>query len=231
VKEGAAGPDLSTVIDLAGGGINGTTGALFCAVKAGGTVWCWGGSTLANGYTSGGLGDGSSGNSSFAVQVTGITDALSVTVGDRFACALKRTGTVSCWGRNAYGNLGDTTTTQQTTPVNVLGFDRVNLVAAQRQSLCALRNGGDLWCWGQGSQGGLAAGTDNDFYSPRTTGFPSKFRTLSGNLYKSYMCGALADGTVRCWGPHQPPNLGIDDLHCLRRCGGWYRVQLGPKRE
>jgi alpha-tubulin suppressor-like RCC1 family protein len=212
VKEGAAGPDLSTVIDLAGGGINGTTGALFCAVKAGGTVWCWGGSTLANGYTSGGLGDGSSGNSSFAVQVTGITDALSVTVGDRFACALKRTGTVSCWGRNAYGNLGDTTTTQQTTPVNVLGFDRVNLVAAQRQSLCALRNGGDLWCWGQGSQGGLAAGTDNDFYSPRTTGFPSKFRTLSGNLYKSYMCGALADGTVRCWGANNDRMIGNSNL-------------------
>jgi alpha-tubulin suppressor-like RCC1 family protein len=129
-----------------------------------------------------------------------MTDALSITVGDRYACAIRRAGTVACWGRNPNGNLGDTTTSTRTTPVDVPGFDRVNLVAAQRLSTCALRNGGDLWCWGSGTQGGLALGGNNDYWSPRATNFPSKFRTLSGNLYKTYMCGALLDGTVRCWG-------------------------------
>ena len=66
-----------------------SAGYLHACAVSGGTVWCWG-----NYY----------GSSWTPVQVTGITSAIQVSAGYEHTCALLSTGTVKCWGDNAYGS-------------------------------------------------------------------------------------------------------------------------------
>lgn len=138
-----------------------------CAVLAGGKVACWGAN--ANGQL--GNGDGCIGvdvtqselpdlytppscegfDSTYGPQtVIGINDAVDVTVGYRFACALREGGRVSCWGDNEYGQLGDGTRRDRWTPVDVSAVDGapVTQIAAGAHHVCALTRSGEVICWG-----------------------------------------------------------------------------------
>jgi alpha-tubulin suppressor-like RCC1 family protein len=96
-----------------------------CAVLAGGSVDCWGENV------SGGLGNGSTTDSSVPVPVQTISDASSTAAGNGDSCALLATGGIDCWGLNDNGQLGDGTTAGpdtcgfypcSTTPVQVIGI-------------------------------------------------------------------------------------------------------------
>ena len=78
-------------------------GSFTCALRAGGTVSCWGVNTF------GQLGDGTLARSSSPVAVVGVTNAIAIAAGTSFACALIKGGTVQCWGANYAGQLGDGT--------------------------------------------------------------------------------------------------------------------------
>jgi alpha-tubulin suppressor-like RCC1 family protein len=110
----------------AGAPITGTAGAsaigvaerVSCAVKSDATVLCWGADLAA-------LGDGGTGASFTPVPVRGpagvglLTNVASVAPGARHACALKKDGTVWCWGKNDRGQLGDGTKVDSAYPVKV----------------------------------------------------------------------------------------------------------------
>jgi alpha-tubulin suppressor-like RCC1 family protein len=84
-----------------------------CALRAGGTVACWGAND------DGGLGDGTTNASPTPVTTPGIADAVAVSAGWGFTCALDSGGNVSCWGRNLFGQLGNGTTDDALVPVPV----------------------------------------------------------------------------------------------------------------
>src|SRR5262249_37958334 len=85
-----------------------------CAVTNGGSVYCWGDN--ANGQ----LGRGTTGaGSPTPTAVTGISTAVSVSLGFERACAVLSNGQVQCWGDNADGELGDGTSTDRSSPVTV----------------------------------------------------------------------------------------------------------------
>ncbi|HUG47644.1 MAG TPA: hypothetical protein VMP67_04460 [Candidatus Limnocylindria bacterium] len=117
-----------------------------CAVRSGGSVWCWGYGAL------GGLGDGLSTNSALPVEVSGIGDARDVTVGGFHACAVRAGGDIACWGANespnGAGQLGDGTLTNSAVPVQVLFVGDAQTVAAGWIDTCATDGTGRLWCWG-----------------------------------------------------------------------------------
>lgn len=92
-----------------------------CALLMDGSIKCWGG------VWAGQLGDGSITNTGIPIPITpvavfGITNAVTISVGQRHSCALLFDGGVKCWGGNDYGQLGDYTTVNRPIPVFVIGW-------------------------------------------------------------------------------------------------------------
>lgn len=88
-----------------------------CAVRASGQVWCWGRNDQ------GQIGDGTLVDRTIPTRVSGIDDAIFVSAGsEQHACAIRRSGRVSCWGGNVCGQLGDGTRVSSPTPVEVPGL-------------------------------------------------------------------------------------------------------------
>ena len=122
-------PVVSPTRSYAGAPVTGTAGALAvgvaehvsCAVKSDATVVCWGADLAA-------LGDGGVGASAVPVTIKGplgvgvLGNVAAVAPGVRHACALKKDGTVWCWGKNDRGQLGDGTKVDSAYPVKVTGL-------------------------------------------------------------------------------------------------------------
>lgn len=116
-----------------------------CALDDGGQLWCQGNKNL------GQLGDGTLINPNRPVVVTGLDDAVAITVGDNHNCALRESGRVYCWGMNFHGRLGDGTLTDRLAPVRVrrLGNSSPEL-AAGGSHICVRRTTGRVVCRGPG---------------------------------------------------------------------------------
>jgi alpha-tubulin suppressor-like RCC1 family protein len=174
------------------------SGKFTCALLSTGTVRCWG----HNQY--GQLGNGNTNDSSIAVQVSGITNAIQVTNGANQACALLSDNTVKCWGYNNDGQLGDGSTTNRSTPVQVVGasgsgsLTGVSVVSGGRLHTCALLSGGTVYCWGDNGNGELGDGTTTNRSLPVRVGSITNASTISAGEYHS--CAVLSDGTAQCWG-------------------------------
>jgi alpha-tubulin suppressor-like RCC1 family protein len=88
-----------------------------CALKAKGTVECWGDNKF------GQLGDGTVRRSyKKPMTVVGLSDAVAMSIGGSHGCALRATGAVVCWGWNAWGQLGDGSSINKLNPVEVIGI-------------------------------------------------------------------------------------------------------------
>lgn len=157
-------------------------GAATCALRADGTVTCWGepfgvwpqeiaGVEGAVEISVGGFsacarrGDG--GVDCWAIghqeghappaPVPGLGDAAQISVGAGHACAVRRDGSAVCWGSNFDGALGDGTLDDSDAPVAVIGLHGVTQISAGEFSTCA-RVGGSVRCWGRALSGQLGDG-------------------------------------------------------------------------
>jgi hypothetical protein len=160
VNGSGAGPSssLSTASDVSAGGQSA------CAVLASGGVDCWGSDM------SGQLGDGVENvGSGTPVEVTGITNASSVSVGESSACAVLTTGAINCWGRGPLGN----GTYGSDTPVQVSGIANASSVSVGAGSACAVLASSAIDCWGNNASGDLGDGGTSPSATPvlRWTGF------------------------------------------------------------
>ena len=134
-----------------------------------GQVFCWGenrfgqlgyGDTEDRGDTSG------SGTEWKRVELSG--RAKQVTVGVRHSCALMDTGTVKCWGGNAFGMLGYGDTQDRGTDpahmgdnlpeVDLGSFVEAVTISAGKTHTCAVVTTGGVKCWGGGMAGALGYG-------------------------------------------------------------------------
>ena len=208
---------LSDVVRVDSGGS--TTCAL---INTGGTVYCWG-------YgTPGTLGDGVDHSGNFCwngttpvcsvrtpVQVTGLTNAREITVGDNHACALMMDRTVQCWGSNTSFKLGKQTApdscnknteTCARSPGLVSGLTSVQQISAGGNTTCALKTDGLIFCWGAYGSGNLGTNASADSYTPiEIAGISNASKVAVGD---SYVCAILATGTVKCWGSNTNGQFG-----------------------
>lgn len=101
--------------------------------------------------------------------VEGLTEAVGIAVGALHHCAVRRDGTVWCWGSNEYGQLGRTLEESDRCPRSryqgndgwvypyyacamqprqVPGLADVVEVESRNDFTCARKRDGTVWCWG-----------------------------------------------------------------------------------
>jgi alpha-tubulin suppressor-like RCC1 family protein len=119
------------------------------AVLSDGAVAAWGLNS------SNQLGDGDIENRALPALVTALgSDNVDVVAGNVYACALKRNGSVFCWGTGASGELGQGSLNpvRQPTRIDALGTDVIEIVAGDAHT-CVRKRDGSLWCWGRNNFG------------------------------------------------------------------------------
>ncbi|MEW6684124.1 MAG: S8 family serine peptidase [Nitrospirota bacterium] len=183
-------------------GVSIDTGGYHSCGVISGALRCWGN----NAY--GGLGNGTTTNSTTGVPVSGISTATSVSTGALHTCARLSDSTVRCWGYNYSGQLGDGTTTHRLTPVSVSNLGGAAIaIATGSFHTCALLSGGTVRCWGQNNYGQLGDGTTTNRPTPVSVsnlGGTALAITADG----SHTCALLSTASVRCWGYNPWGQLG-----------------------
>ncbi len=188
---------FSGVISMASGDFHS------CAIKSGGSVYCWGNNFF-----------GQLGRSSDERKprlVVGLSGAATgITAGTSHSCALIADGTVQCWGLNSSGQLGDGTTTNSQAPVTVVGISGATKVMAGGFTTCALVPGGGGGtslhkCWGNGGYGVLGNNGNSNSTSPVLT---SNFTFGQLSAISNYFGCGIAGGVARCWGTVSNGELG-----------------------
>jgi len=180
-----------------------------CALMAGGGLVCWGDNTY------GTLGNGTTTDSSYPVQVTGITvGASAVSVGFQSACAVFECG-VQCWGVT---NLGNSSTSSSTVPVPVddvgasscaAWFGAATSVSVGADSACAVTATGGVVCWGDNGSGDLGDGTGAQRLQPvQVVGLTSGVTQVAMGNDSELACALTAGGAVMCWGDNSDGELG-----------------------
>lgn len=181
-----------------------------CALHQNGIVSCWGNNELGQlGNDRSRLGWNALAQfSAVPVQVEGITDAIAVDVGTGFSCALHETGSVSCWGDNAFGELGNGQTEDDSpVPVPVEGVNDATAIAAGGTHACALHQNGAVSCWGSNSfhQRGTNQTTLLSAIPVSVSGISDAAAVSAG---VSHTCILHQDGTITCTGINLLGELG-----------------------
>jgi alpha-tubulin suppressor-like RCC1 family protein len=133
-----------------------------CALTSAGLVSCWGHNL------DGELGDGSTKDSSYPLDVIGLPDGIvAVGAGTSHTCAVTKAGGVKCWGNNAFGQLGDGSITKSSVPVDVKDLTSgVVAVALGFDHTCAVLTTGAVKCWGGNFYSQLGNGTTTQSLVP-----------------------------------------------------------------
>ena len=188
-----------------------------CALKADGTVACWGGNVACQ------IGDGCAlaviaGNQSTDLNVlaptavTGLTGPAtavqaSALNGDTlgFTCALLSNGTIECWGENLLG-LGSDPNAEAIAPTAVPGVAGAIAMAVGGTFGCDLQSNGLVACWGLGPLGQPGAATTSYSATPVVVPGLAGVKAITAGWF--HVCALLDDGTVACWGDNSSGQLG-----------------------
>lgn len=137
-----------------------------------------------------------------AVDVNVVPAMVSV-FGD-FSCAIKKDGTLACWGANDVG--------QATPPPGTFR----DLSSGHRHS-CAVRTDGAVLCWGENASG-------------CTEPHPGTYVSVGVNAVHS--CGVKTDGSIDCWGGNTAGQQFPPPGSFVAISAGWRHVcALGSDRK
>jgi len=192
-----------------------------CVLQANGVIKCWGwnGNCMMCHYNldsgSGVLGDGANLTRPYPVQVSGITNAVSIGSGYRHNCAILATGEVKCWGASTLGQFGTMNVSDPVlSPVTVPGLTGAVALAGAADSMCALMSDTTVKCWGNSVVGQLGNGykglygNANKPYAvdPVTVTGLSGVIKIQANAFTT--CAVKSNGHVYCWGSNFRATLG-----------------------
>jgi len=192
-----------------------------CAISSIGNMYCWGSNT------NGQLGINNTTQQNTPVQVLGVgavgnlAGISQISLGSAHSCALI-SGSIYCWGLNAFGQLGINNTIQKLTPVQVLGIGGVGLLSniiqfsSGHSHICAVTDLNSVSCWGDGGSGNIGVNsltqqnTPVDVLGISGVGFLNGISTLMGG--SSLSCANSTIGYVYCWGWNSRGQIGNNTL-------------------
>jgi alpha-tubulin suppressor-like RCC1 family protein len=182
--------------------ITGTVNA--CALLDTGRVRCWGNNAF------GQLANGAMSDTPVpvATRVTGLTDATALAAGSIHVCALRRGGTVACWGNNTFGQIGGGSSGDASAPVEVPGIAGATAIAAGTWFTCALRGNGTVACWGSNQFGQLGADPTVQGNSETPLTVPGIAGATAITARGEHACALGDAGQVTCWGWNDYQQLG-----------------------
>ena len=100
-----------------------------------------------------------------------------VSAGGQHTCALRESGELTCWGRDAQGQA----------PEPAVGFRSVSVGGNEYSGVyaCAVRDSGEVVCWGVNKEGRAAAP-------------PGTYHSVSAGV--THTCAVRTSGEIDCWG-------------------------------
>jgi len=137
--------------------------------------------------------------------IEGITDAVSISVGETTACALRSGGRVTCFGVVDDGTLGEEGSRGGykphvvDKPVEIENTGDVRAVAAGTGFACILRHG-TVACFGMNESGELGLAKIGGKLDPVDIGGVAHAKQIAAGA--NYACARLEDRSVMCWGNH-----------------------------
>ncbi|MEO7112126.1 MAG: hypothetical protein ABI183_16905 [Polyangiaceae bacterium] len=208
-----AGPAAVDEAPAAVVGIKGATqivaGVFHACALVSGSVWCWG----LNG--SGELGTkvdvpGVGQMTSTPVKVNHLDDAIAIAAGNAHSCAIKKDGSVACWG----GHPGEGRTENAGARV-IKGVTKAWSLALGFQESCALRLDSTVVCW---SLDGAAA--------------DAPIKSVDEIARTQFSTCARVDTKVKCWGGRFGAHpVDVPDLENLRSLSGGTDLICGITRD
>lgn len=177
-----------------------TTGALHsCALRANGTVWCWGDNSV--GQVGSDLISDAIGvqDASIPRKVNTLVNAKSLATGKAHNCIVSVDNDVYCWGYNAFGQIGANGTDRVFTPTKVSAFGKVRQIAATLDATCALTIDDSVICIGQSLKIPKIISLPRDTVSLTSSQF-----SIANKLTGQY-CAATRQSETYCWSVLENP--------------------------
>ena len=176
------------------------------AVTSDGNVWAWGDGGL------GQLGNGALLDSNIPLQVSGVSNVISINGGKNRSVVLKSDKTVWSWGSNVSGELGDGTNNSSDVPVQVLNLTDVNYIGGGSDHSLAIRANGTVWAWGNNSKSQLGDGTVSNKSTPVPVEAFGSGNSVMVSGGEGFSVALKLDGTVWTWGWNFNGKLGVNDV-------------------
>ena len=152
--------------------------------------------------------------------------AMDVTLGTSFSCALGTDGQVACWGMNTNRVLGENRTDDYGNgPYLITNLTDVRKVEIIGTNGCAVERDGDVMCWGSGNFGMLGGPPVSDVARPVRVNLPGP--AVDMDFEDDSACAALSNGSIWCWGKYAP--VYSDQTPILaapQRVQGWARAAV-----
>jgi hypothetical protein len=172
-----------------------------CAVRNGGTVYCWG---LGR---EGQLGNGANNVDNYFPQLVAIGSPVdSIKAGYKHSCARTTNGSVLCWGDNTDGQLGNGSNTASNVPVVVANGLTFTTISAGYSHTCGIAAGGAAYCWGLNDHGQLGNGGTTSQNTPVAVSGGLTFASISAGDF--HTCGVTTSGVAYCWGDNEYGTVG-----------------------
>lgn len=168
-----------------------------CALRADGSVWCWG----SNGLGQLGTGDVFDAMPASRARPIGIGGAVAeIAAGSAFACARTVAGQVTCWGDNSAGQIAGSTLPKESKPFAVAD-GAIGLAVAGSHG-CVVLQDQSVSCWGHGGAEPAGLGPTQ----VTASGISGATAIAAG---PRSACAIVGDH-VRCWGMVHDPAGKLD---------------------
>lgn len=155
-----------------------------CAVRADGTVWCWG--------TTRDIRDPPT---LVAARLEGLERVRHVAVGRVFSCAARDDGAVFCWGSRDY--YAASSSGVWSPPEQVTSLSNIVQISVHEHVGCAVDRDGAVFCWGNTASGAIPGASGALALPTRISGLPAVQAVAADN---NRSCAVSAAGAMYCWG-------------------------------